>query len=308
MKIYCVLCVLFFSFNTIACDICGCSAQGTSLGLLPNSGKHFIGLRYNFRRFRTVHPPMGLDSGGEVSEDYFHSFEVWGRYTLLNRIQIYGFIPVKHTSQIVSHVTNNVSGVGDVSLLISGVILQPKDSLIPGEFNHAWSIGFGVKAPTGAYRRADAQTGIILPNMQTGTGSWDFSLVSNYRFGVNNWGLNINGSYRYNLPNKFRYQFGSRALLAAHVFRNIHFPKTKMRLIPQLGLVYDYAAKDFKNLSKNEINEFSGGNFLHGEVRLDYYINNFGLSIGAALPIAQNYGKGYVESKYRLSAGIKIIF
>lgn len=309
MRKYIVLLALALAFNNVkACDICGCSSHGTTLGLLPGARNHFVGIRYNLNHFLGVHPPIGSDPGGKLSSDYFHSTEIWGRYSPIKRLQLYAFIPFKYSIQNEEGVKRHSYGVGDISLLVSGVILQSNDSIRRGKMKHTWIIGLGVKAPTGSSRRIDQELGVVLPNMQPGTGSWDFSIVSNYKFMHHYWGLNVNASYRYNLPNKYRYQFGSRLLLSAHAFRKIMFPLHNLTLIPQAGLVLDYAEKDIRNISKNEINEYSGGYFLHGEIRLNFYYKNFGFNLSAALPVAQHYGQGYINSKYRLSAGIKILF
>ena len=309
MKHYILLFVFaLFGNGVFACDICGCSAQGTSLGLLPGATNHFVGLRYNFRHFMGVHPPLDGDPGGQISNDYFQSAEIWGRYSPIKRLQLYGFIPFNYSTQNESDMRRVTYGLGDVSILVSGVIIQSNDTLRRGKMKHEWTMGIAVKAPTGASHRIDSKLGVVLPNMQPGTGSWDFSLVSNYHFVHHNWGLNLNASYRYNLPNKFRYQFGSRILLSAHALRKLMFPTKGFTMIPQMGFILDYAQKDYQNLSKNELNDFSGGYFLHGEIRLDCYVKNFGFNISAALPVAQNYGQGYVTSKYRIELGIKILF
>jgi hypothetical protein len=55
--------ILFFGLillanKSMACDVCGCAASSFSLGLLPSSNHHFIGIRSNIRTFQTTHPPL----------------------------------------------------------------------------------------------------------------------------------------------------------------------------------------------------------------------------------------------------------
>lgn len=312
--IFTALLAVLFSYGAFACDICGCSSQSTSLGLLPGEGTHFIGLRYNYRPFSGIHPPQGIDPGGQRTHDQFHTTELWGRYSPIPRLQIYGFIPYRYSIQEEEARGNDPAvrrasaGIGDVSVLISGVIFHSNDSIGSGIANHDWTVGVNIKAPTGQSREIDSNIGIVLPNMQMGTGSWDFSLVTNYRFVLNKWGLNANASYRYNLANKYRYQFGERIMGSLHAFRNVNFANGDVALIPQAGVIFEYASQDYQNTSKNEMNEYSGGYFLFGEVRADLMVKNFGFSVGAAVPLVQNYGQNYIRSDFMLTAGVKMLF
>jgi len=173
---------------------------------------------------------------------------------------------------------------------------------------HQWIVGAGVKAPTGDYGHIDAERGIVLPNMQLGTGSWDFSIVSNYRLQWDSWGLNANASYRYNTPNKLRYQFGQIALGSLDVLRVFKVNRGKIQLIPQLGMRWEGHTQDYSNKSKGDLNEYSGGHFIHASAGIDAYWGKFGMNVRSEIPVYQNFAQGYVRNEWRFSVGALYLF
>lgn len=306
-KILVISLMVLVSFGTLACGICGCSAHNTSLGMLPGAHSNFIGLRYDLRHYNSNHPPLLGPTENLEATNYFHTTQLWGRYTLFNRLELYGFIPYNYYHQLEGNSITTNHGLGDVSLIASGLILTPKENIGWADFSQQWTMGVGVKAPTGESRIIDSEMQMVLPNMQPGTGSWDFSAVTNYQFVKSGWGLNLDASYRYNLANKYRYKFGNRLLAGITGFKQLDV-SDEFSIVPQIGVEYEVASKDYNNLSRNEINDYSGGYFFNGQATVNVIIKNFDFNVGASLPIAQNYGQGYVKSSYMLTAGLKYIF
>src|SRR4051812_40538791 len=76
-----------------ACNTCGCAAGNTYMGLLPQTNGSFVGLKYLYRGYSSVHPDDGgADLPGTSYENY-NTVQVWGRYALTGRLQVYGMLP-----------------------------------------------------------------------------------------------------------------------------------------------------------------------------------------------------------------------
>lgn len=304
---------LLMAIPVSACDICGCSAQGATLGLLPGVSSHFIGVRYHYRRFTSEHPPVFTQGTEEWSQDHFSTAELWGRISILPRLELFAFVPYnqytleQHSSEAPVRRTSN-SGLGDVSVLLNAVILRTPNAALNSKPSHNWLIGAGVKAPTGSFGQVDEERGLVLPNMQMGTGSWDFSVVSNYRLQWKDWGLNVNASYRYNTPNNLRYQFGQSVLGTLDILRVFALKESEIQLIPQAGVRFELYDQDYSNQSRREINTYSGGHFLYASAGMDGYWGKFGFNLRADIPMDQEFASGYVKNQWRMTAGILYLF
>lgn len=307
-KLALVALLIAASLYAHSCDVCGCSAQGLSQGLLPGVSSHFVGLRYHYRGFRSEHPPLFADPGvPQWSEDHFSTAEIWGRWAFLPRFELFAFVPLNYYSinrfEAGTATGRDIqSGLGDVSVLLNSVVMRTRDPL--NVVQHKLLAGIGVKAPTGRFGRTDAELGIVIPNMQMGTGSWDFSAVLNYRISAKSWGLNAGGSYRRNAPNVVRYQFGDVTAFNLDFFRLLKLNNDKVVFIPQVSANWQHFAKDYRNKSRSEINEYSGGNFLFASAGIDVYVGAIGFSSKIEIPVYQNFAQGYVKSQIRYSAGI----
>lgn len=306
------LAVLFYT-RAEACDICGCSAQVSSLGLLPGVNSHFVGLRYHYRSFKSEHPVSFSPEQNDWSHDYFSTAELWGRIVLHKRLELFVFVPFNHyrvdhyAEGNYSHTSMN-TGIGDVSMMLNAVLIRTADRNPMADVQHQWQIGGGLKAPTGNYGEIDSELGIVLPNMQAGSGSWDFSAMTNYRMQWNNWGVNINASYRYNTPNSLRYQFGQSVLGTVDFLNVIAVGNDRFQLIPQLGARFELFDLDYSNQSKRERNEYSGGHFLYASGGFDGYLGDFGLQLRLDLPVSQRFATGSVQNQWRFSAGLIYLF
>lgn len=289
-----------------ACDICGCSAQSTSLGFLPGENNHFVGFRYHHRRFFSEHPPVYAAAGESDTRDVFHTYEWWGRWAPHRRLHIFAFVPVNHAVMNGDDYRSIMAGVGDISLLANVLLLDESQNGIGGRFSQNLLVGGGVKSPTGSFGAIDAERQLILPNMQPGTGSWDYLFVLNYRVKTGSYGLNINASYRYNTPNEQRYQFGNQKLITVDGFRTIE--TEKWLFIPQIGARAEWIGQDYSNASRGDLNPYSGGHFAFASAALDVYRSNWGLTARADLPVAQHFAQGYIQQRLRFTVGIHLLF
>lgn len=285
-----------------ACTVCGCSASNQYLGVLPNSKNSFAGVQYQYREFYSK--PHSSAEGEEISHDNYHTVQLWGRYNLFNKVQLFAFVPYVLNERKESGVYSNNTGFGDITLLANYRILGAKCT--GKKWQHNLLAGGGVKLPTGRYNSEAVRAYIELPNTQPGTASFDFIVNTNYTLLHNNTGLNTDVSYVITNPNKDKYKFGNRFSAGLLLFHTI--TANKFKIIPQLGSRYEMNSMDYSNSEYSIINESSGGNQLFASVGLQAFRNNIGGQFMFHKPIAQNYADGMVNSRYKTEMGIFILF
>ncbi len=63
-----------------ACDICGCGAGSSYIGILPEFNTQIMGIRYRYNHIQTHMGPDGMPSYLTTDEGY-HTAELWGGWT-----------------------------------------------------------------------------------------------------------------------------------------------------------------------------------------------------------------------------------
>ena len=197
-----------FVYQTSACDVCGCSLGGYSLGILPQYQTHFIGLKYSYAGFSAamLHNSEYFDN--EFSEDSYQRYELLGRYYLSEKFQVNFSLPYLNNHMDGSHQTVRSSGLGDPSILLYFNPINSGNNLTK-TWRHSLLIGGGLKLPLGDFQKEDNGT-LINRNFQLGTGSLDYLLSGNYTIRYNNLGVNLESAYRINSKNKDEYRFGNQ--------------------------------------------------------------------------------------------------
>lgn len=293
-----VIGLLCFDNVVKACDVCGCTAGGNLMGILPQFHRNFAGLRYSERSFTTVHPPLfSYDTYREKSEEKYQTIDIWGRFYPTQKIQILGFVPINHFSQRKDNSFREVNGAGDVQLLANYVVFDNSDSLeIP--VKQVFLLGGGIKLPTG---QSDMkQNGVLLPQViQLGSGSWDWNANAIYTIRVKKMGLNLDAMYKINGTNSRNYHFGNRFTASARLF---YWARWKgITFLPQVGLFAD-AAKPDRAAAINPGE--SGGFSLLGTMGTDIYLRRLVLSGTIQPALQQNIGLNYtkVHNRFMVSA------
>lgn len=279
-----------------ACDVCGCAASSFSLGLLPSSNHHFIGIRTSYRTFTTTHPTLfGITE--PPSSEVFTTTELLGRWKISRRFQLVGAIPFVYNIQEKVAANRIMQGIGDVTVLGNYVFVSTTDSLTK-KIKQAGTFGIGVKIPVGKFDN----TTINNRNMLPGTGSFDFVANVNYSLQKGSWGYLTESSFSYKTENKFNYQFG-HAFSSTHLAFYRWIVNEDARILPQVGLNYNHNFRD-RILGKVTDDSFNGGTLLNAQLTCALLYKNWGFNANYYAPIFQDLGNGYVDQKVSVRFGI----
>lgn len=275
--------------TVLACDVCGCAAGSNTLGMLTHIPNHFVGLRYQTKRFQSTHLTLFPGEVPLKTQEHFHSLELWGRYTPIPKLHLLAFVPYSTSIKRENGEHSNFSGLGDISLMVQYDVWQR--SSLERNVQHKLQASLGIKLPTGNSRQVQESTGLIIPALQVGTGSFDFPLSLIYTVRQSRWGLWTEAGYRINMANSQRYKFGDR--IQASVRTYYAAQPGKIQWVPQLGLSYEYAFKDWEEAG---IREYSGSSVFSGGIGLDVFWSKFGIQSWMQVPLGQYIAKGQVKA------------
>jgi hypothetical protein len=299
--IYIIAFLIFISNKAEACDLCGCGNGSSFFGIMPQSHRSFVGIRYGVKSFDTH-----LDIPGQTSHELFRKTELWGRFYPAKKLQILAFLPFNNNEQklVAQQKTLKLNGIGDASVLANYSIVNTLMSdTLPRKVDHNLTIGFGAKLPTGKYKYDpynDQEVGN--PNFQLGTGSMDFMMNLIYTLSYKNWGLNADLTYKLNTQNSNQYQFGNKLNTNLLVFYSKKSDKST--LMPNLGLSFESSTNDRKN--KKSVG-LSGGNLLLGNLGMESYIKKVMFGVNYQAVIKQNLANGELVANNRLNLHITFL-
>jgi hypothetical protein len=283
MKKIILLIFLIFAIKTSqACDVCGCSLGGNYFGLLPSYNKHFIGIRWSQAKF---HAFMNHDSEyfeNEYSNDTYRKMEMWGRWRINDRWQLFAFVPYSYNDMNGSHQRVSTKGLSDISVVITYKMFASSDSS-SSDWKHMMTVGGGAKIPTGKFDLED-QGKLVNPNFQLGTGSVDFLLNAVYTLRYRRVGINIESAYKVNTKNQHDYRFGNQFNVSTQLFYMHTFGK--ISVLPNAGLYLEHARKHHQGNA--EITN-TGGRATFFSSGVETYFSNFSLGVNYKKPIKQRY-------------------
>lgn len=281
--------------QVLACDVCGCATSAFTVGMLPTSKYHLVGVRTTFRWFESYPAPDGHGFNGN-STQFFTSTDLVGRYRIGSRFQVQAFIPFVH-NQKTDSVTTSIQGLGDIVVLGNYVFVDNMDSLTR-KFRNAGTIGLGVKAPSGQFFKL----GFDEVNMMPGTGSTDFIANVNYALQYRNFGLQNESAFTYKTENKYKYQFGN-ALSTSQVVYYRWRVSENVILVPQLGVNFMHNWKDRKNGVYAE-DSFNGGSVFSAMATIFVSYKNFSFSGQFFIPMQQRLNENLVNQKAMVRMGM----
>jgi hypothetical protein len=284
-----------------ACDVCGGSGAFYN-GMLPLYYKHFVGFRYRFSSFRS---DLGHQSAvSEYSQEYYHSFELTGRFFLHRKVQLLAFLPVNYHQQFSSNESVSIAGQGDLSVMALYDLYN--SSLINEKpLKHKLLLGGGVKLPTGPFQKRNQDGELLNPAFQIGTGSFDFIINSVYTLRYKSIGLNVNAAYKINLPDKNDYKFGNQFSATTTFFVLYKSKKSEDGLLSKFGLSFENANYNLKGGYKRVS---TGGNILFASAGFDIYYKKINIGINFQYPVYQLVSEGLVSAGLQSTININYLF
>lgn len=274
------------------CDACGCSANGGSMGFSSMLNSNFVGIRYIHQSYKSRD---GVFNNSPWIDENFNTAQLWARVPITERIEIMALIPYHFNNREKATGKENIDGLGDITLMGFYTLFGTKSD--SATVFHKFQLGAGVKAPTGKYDSAN--NGSINPSFQLGTGSWDYTLASEYTVKKNNLGLNATVNYVFKTENEKNYQFGNQFNYAATLFYSTKIDN--LDIVPQLGLAGE---KYDENKDHGEDVPLTAGDILFGKMGIELGLQKFSLGLSTMLPINQNLTGGRVEANYRWSLNL----
>lgn len=297
-----LLVALATTWAATACEVCGSVGSGQPLGILPQVQQHFVGVGYQHSRFATTAPSLYQGRPDEHFNDYYTTTQLWGRYVISQRWQLFGAIPYQHSRHTTASASTTQAGVGDVSAVLYRVVAGKGNAA----YQQVLLVGGGLKMPTGRHDPALAVEQAGMPGMQPGTGSWDFMASANYTVRYKNTGANIDAAYTLTTPNAQQVKYGNRLTASTLFFYS--FPIAKWQLLPQAGMRVEYALHDYDNYSRKWLNEQTGGYMGYAAVGIQAYRGKIGCRLVGQLPVAQYYGAGRIEAQGKIESSVIFMF
>lgn len=314
-KILSLIVLVTISSTLLACDICGCGAGGSFLGIIPQFGRSQFGLRTSFRTFDHPNTLLNVNGNSIVQRDENFQTDFTLRLFKKNRIQYFFQVPLKINTRYESLRTTRLSGVGDIQVGATYTLIQQQDSSAI-RFKNLLAIGGGISLPTGKYMQRD-ETKVIMPALfQLGSGAFQYSASIYYSLRYKRWGSTLNAVYSYAQQNEMKYQFGQRYQTALAIFYRKDFnwkskPKkndpvfqenTKMlAVLPSLGWSLEHSEKDLEyGLEK----PYTGGTQYLLQAAIDVYYQKFAFNLFLQQSYFNDIPVAQPENKMRIEGGV----
>lgn len=287
--------------STQACDMCGCSAGGQFLGMLPVLQGRYASLRTQQQWFR--HPQTSLNQidGEALTHDRLQSIELWFRWQGGDRWQYFLQLPYRfHDRLSNTGVMSSIAGPGDAQFTAFYKWLLPKST---GDWQHSSSAGLQLGAPTGLFQQRDAQRRLLPEAFQTGTGSWSLQTQVFYTLSKGNSGLQLEARRRGFTTNELDFKMGTQWGGSLQYFHNRQ--GKRVRWMHYGGVTADRAGAETlydqkKSATGGQIFGLSGGT--------DVYTGKSALHLLAQLPVYQVIGTGQPASTFRWMIGYSRTF
>lgn len=297
MKPFLIVLMLVASCTGAYTQACCYTGAATDYSILPNLNKHVVGLRYSYSNyFSEAHRMNHHEQHGTVSTD-LHSLEIFGRFNLIEHLQLSVFIPVNFIGQSSMGVTDKTNSLGDMSLLLQYSLLNPL-KCNGKKTKHQLRLGAGIKLPSGEFKMAE--TNMPMTSVQLGTGSVDFFTNAIYTFRLKNFGFNTSVAYKINTTNTMHYRFGDK-LQVGTIFFYV-FEVKEIQFMPSIGFNYEH---QFENSNQKILLDYTGGDFLNAVVGFDVYYQQFAFSSSVSPAVMNRLNwTGENKNKFNVTAGV----
>ncbi len=290
--------LLFLPLASFGCDICGCGAGSSFVGLLPQAGRGFVGVRYRTKSYQSH-----LNSLRLGTRETYQNAELWGRFYPARRVQVLAFLPYNVNRQETADGPLTRQGFGDATVLAHYNLVNTALDTVMRRVDHTLLVGGGVKLPTGKFRYEADGSEVANPNFQLGTGSTDALLNVIYTMRYRAWGWNTDFTYRLTTKNPNGYRFGNRQTASSSVF----FVKKwgTLTLMPNAGVTLENAARD---LDGGKRNYNTGGYVSLGMAGVELYAGPISTGINLQTPLTQRLADGQIRANGRAMVHVTWLF
>ena len=294
IKLFATLVCALVSVQLFACDVCGAVNSSLGLGTVAAGNRHSIGLSYQYRTYKSNHPPL-FNEPSVGSAERFQRIDLTGNVRLSNRWQLKASLPFVYNEQTKERVLQHKQGIGDPTLTVHYFLVNRQND--EQDRNLRWSLGAGGKLPLGAYPEPHDEVLLLYP----GTGTFDGVFQSSLFYRSKEWGLIQESSFVWRSTNRHRYTPGS--LFNATLFGFRRFKNWSVFG----GFQYAWNGTDY--IDREPINSSpSQGNILSGTVGATIQWGKFLLQGNYHLPIVQDLGNGYTKQQTSFTTGLYYIF
>ena len=284
-KIFLFLSLAIAGLQADACDICG-GVNHLNPYLFPHLSKTYISLGY----LRNVYSSAEDGTNSKINNN---SLLFSAQYTFSSHLQLLAFVPYHFNQTEVGVATSSTKGLGDATLLANYNVLRLNTAAV----RHAFSLGAGIKLPTGAYNNqlADAANGAL----QLGTGSTDYLANAVYRISAGNFTLSALSTYKYTTPNKSGYRYGDVLTTGASAVYIIN--RKNFSLNPYVQVTNE---THYRDASNHVLQSGSGGDVFYTGGGLDISTEKLTFGVNAQTAAHQNLMNGNLTTKPKFSARI----
>jgi hypothetical protein len=297
-KIFLLIVIVCSLCTAKACEICGCGLGNYYIGLLPRFNHKFIGLRYQYRSFKTVLK----DNPSQFSNDHYTTVELWAGWNIGKKWQLIAILPYNYVHQVSDDGITNNNGVGDMALMANYKVFDKVTHTNGKKIMQQLWVGAGIKAPTGKFDIDITGPAIVaIANTQTGSASTDFMLNAMYNVQVNKFGITSGASYKINTANSDRYLFGNK--FSANSFLSCNIKKNNCTIIPNAGLLYETTAAN--QLDKQTIAQ-TGGHLFAAAAGIEVGYKKITVGGNVQLPVMQNFSEG--QTNLHMKAMLHVSF
>lgn len=292
---------LWSSYQSQACDVCGCSINTGGGEVIPGMFQHYVGLRSNIRSFSSEHLTLFDDEPTLYTKEWFHTSEAHFRYSPTRRVQLFGFMPYNSVWKQEEGTVYQSQGIGDFRVRANVVVVDQKEEETNATLMNLF-LGASLKMPTGRSEYLSAgESAIFHRNMLPGTGSWDAAIHADFVYGKKDVGGMASATYMFRGTNDYQYQFGN--LMAGQLTAFYKHRMNGSSLLFELGLNLVHMNPDM-DLRWNEAQVYSQGTMVAPLVRAAYFRGNWMVQASANKAAWQDMAQGYVTHNYHLELGL----
>lgn len=291
--------LLLISSNSFACDVCGCAVNPGMGDVIPGVFSNYFGIRSNVRHFKSEHfsflgePPIH-------SDEWFHTTEIYGRYSPIRRVQILGFIPYNAVAK--SEDKQDIvwaNGLGDIRLKVNTLLIDKIDTVQKSIFNVF--VGGTVKFATGRYDFIDGESNFFRRTMLPGTGTIDYSLGADILYRKGNIGGIASFSYSWRGENDLKYNFGNVTFGQISGYYQLRRPKSSYMF--EIGVITTHLEADY-DMRFKEKQIYTEGWMISPMLKVTRFSEKWSVFAMFNKAAVQNLAQNQVQQRYQFDIGI----